>query len=82
MSMQLSNEIFEWRKQLVEKLLLNGVKPEDIEKQVSTAQKLIFGNYIGTIEIECPLKYIDELKTTLLEFSQKSGCLVISKANR
>ena len=81
MSMQLSNEIFEWRKQFVEKLLLNGAKPEDIEKQVRAAQTLIFGNHIGTVVIECPLKVMDELKTTLLEFSQKSGCLVISKAS-
>ena len=82
MSIQLSNEIFEWRKKFVEDLLLNGVKPEDIEKQANTAQTLIYGHYIGTIEIECPLKYISELKTTLLEFSQKNGCLVISKVSR
>ena len=81
MSMQLSNEIFEWRKQFVEKLILSGAKPEDIEKQVSAAQILIYGNDIGTVVIECPLKYIGELKTTLLEFSQKSGCLVIPKAS-
>ncbi|WP_213073867.1 MULTISPECIES: hypothetical protein [unclassified Acinetobacter] len=80
--MSLGNEIHEWRKQIVEKLLLNGVKPEDLEKQVSAAQKLIYGSYIDTVVIECPLKFKDELKATLLEFSQKNGCHVISKVNR
>lgn len=82
MSMQLSNEIFEWRKQFVEKLIVSGAKPEDIEKQVGAAQKLIYGNYISTVEIECPLRVLGELKTILLEFSQKNGCHVISKVNR
>lgn len=27
--MSLSDEIFEWRKQFIEKLILSGVKPED-----------------------------------------------------
>ena len=44
MSMQLSNEIFEWRKQLVEKLLLNGVKPKDLEEQVNAAELVVFND--------------------------------------
>lgn len=58
--MSLADEIFEWRKQFVEKL---------------------FGNYIGTMIIECPLRLIKDLEATLLEFSQKNGCLVIAKTS-
>lgn len=79
--MSLGNEIFEWRKQLVEKLLLNGVEPENLEKHVNAAKALIYGNCIGTMTIECPLVFIKALEATLLEFSQKNGCLVITKIN-
>lgn len=79
--MSLADEIFEWRKQFVEKLLLNGAKPEDMKKQLDTASALIYGNYIGTMTIECPLRLIRDLEATLLEFSQKNGCLVIAKTS-
>lgn len=74
--MSLGNEIHEWRKQLVEKLLLNGVKPEDLEKQVNAAKLVIFGGRVVTATIEVPLKHADELKATLLEFSKKNGCFL------
>ena len=74
--MSLGNEIHEWRKQMVEKLLLNGVKPEDLEKQVNAAKLIIFGGHVVTATIEVPLKHADELKATLLEFSKKNGCFL------
>ena len=70
----------EWRKQLVEKLLLNGVNPEYLEKQVSAAELAVYGGQVATVTIEVPFKYADELKTILLDFSQKNGCYVIPKA--
>lgn len=79
--MTLADEIFEWRKQFVEKLLLSGAKPEDVKTQVSVASALIYGNCIGTMTIECPLGFIKDLEATLLEFSQKNGCLVIAKTS-
>ena len=51
--MSLGNEIHEWRKQLVEKLLLNGVKPEDLEEQVNAAELVVFnGKAIETYRSE------------------------------
>lgn len=70
----------EWRKQLVEKLLLNGVKPEDLEKQVSAADLAVYGGQVVTVKIEVPLKYANELNTILLDFSQKNGCFVMPRA--
>ena len=77
--MSLEDEIHEWRKQLVEKLLLNGVKPEDLEAQVIVAKSLIYGNRVATVTIECPLRFAGERNTTLLEVSQKNGCLVMAR---
>ena len=77
--MSLGIEMHEWRKQLVEKLMLNGVKPEDLERQVNAAEMVIYGNQVATVKIECPLKFAGELKATLLDFSQKNGCCVIAK---
>ena len=77
--MSLGIEMREWRKQLVEKLLLNGVNPGDIEKHVGAAQLAVYGGQIATIKIECPFRCAEELKTILLDFSQKNGCYVIPK---
>lgn len=74
--MSLGNEIFEWRKQMVEKLLLNGVKPEDLEKQVNDAERLIFGDYDVEVCISIPLKHASELKAILLDFVKKNGCII------
>lgn len=79
--MSISDEIFEWRKQFVEKLLLNGTKPEDLEKQVSAAEMTIYGDQIAMVSIECPFKYSEELKTILLDFSKKNGCQVMATTN-
>ena len=79
--MSLENEIHEWRKQLVEKLLLNGVKPEDLEAHVIAAKSLVYGNQVATVTIECPLKFAGELNAILLDFSQKNGCYVIAKTD-
>ncbi|MCO8103160.1 hypothetical protein NI401_09645 [Acinetobacter indicus] len=68
----------EWRKQLVEKLLLNGVKAEDLEKHVNAAEMAIYGNQIATVTIECPFKFAAELKAILHDFSQKNGCRVMA----
>lgn len=77
--MSLENEILEWRKQLVEKLLLEGVKAEDLEEQVKAAEMVIYGNRVITVNIECPLKFSQELKTILHDFSLKNGCYVLAK---
>ena len=69
----------EWRKQLVEKLLLNGVNPEYLEKQVRAAELAVYGGQVVTVTIEVPLKYANELNAILLDFSQKNGCLVTAK---
>ena len=71
--MSLGNEMHEWRKQLVENLLLNGIKAEDLEKQVNAAEVAIYGNQVATVIIECPLKFAEELKTILLWEIQKNG---------
>jgi hypothetical protein len=78
--MSLGIEIREWRKQLVEKLLLNGVRAKDLEKHVKAAEMAIYGNQTVTLTIEVPLKYANELNTILLDFSQKNGCFVMPKA--
>lgn len=78
--MSLGIEMREWRKQLVEKLLLNGVRAEDLEKHVKVAEMAIYGNQTVTLTIEVPLKYANELNTILLDFSQKNGCFVMPKA--
>ncbi|MFI9459629.1 hypothetical protein [Acinetobacter sp. YH01008] len=77
--MSLENEMHEWRKQLVEKLLLNGVKTEDLEKHINVAEMAIYGNQIATVTIECPFKFADELKAILQDFSKKNDCYVITK---
>ena len=77
--MSLGIEMHEWRKQLVEKLLLQGVGIEELEKKVKAAEMVIYGNQVATVTIECPLKFAGELKATLLDFSQKNGCCVIAK---
>ena len=74
--MSLGNEIHEWRKQLVEKLLLNGVNPEDLEKQVSAAELAVFGGHTIETTIKHPIKLVPELKAILLEFSEKNGCFL------
>lgn len=78
--MSLGIEMHEWRKQLVEKLLLNGVRAEELEKHVKVAEMAIYGNQTATVTIEVPLKYANELNTILLDFSQKNGCFVMPKA--
>ena len=79
--MSLSDEIFEWRKQFIEKLILSGAKPEGVEGQTDAAQALIYKDCIVTATIECPIEFVEELNTILLDFSQKNGCLVIAKAS-
>ena len=79
MKMNLSDELLEWRKQFVEKLLLNGVKPEDLEKQVDAAEIAIYGKQIAAVTLEVPFKYAAELKTILQDFSKKNGCYVTAK---
>lgn len=74
--MSLGNELHEWRKQLVEKLLLNGVKAEDLEKQVNAAELVIFGSRMIETTIKHPIKLVPELKATLLEFQEKNGCFL------
>ncbi|MCU4483529.1 hypothetical protein [Acinetobacter ursingii] len=74
--MSLGNEIFEWRKQMVEKLLLNGVKPEDLEKQVNAAELVVFGGQTIETTIKHSIKLLPELKATLLEFQKKNGCFL------
>lgn len=56
--MSLGNEIHEWRKQLVEKLLLNGVKPEDLNGQVEAAESIVFGDQV--VASDCTQKSIEE----------------------
>ena len=79
--MSLGIEMHEWRKQLVEKLLLNGVRAEELEKHVNAAEMAIYGKQIATVTIEMPLRYAEELKTILQDFSKKNGCHVIAKTN-
>lgn len=76
--MSLGNEMHEWRKQLVEKLLLNGVKAEDLEKQVDAAELAVYGSQVATVTIEVSFKYADELKAILRDFSQKNDCRVMA----
>ncbi|MGU3288472.1 hypothetical protein ACLBWM_02480 [Acinetobacter radioresistens] len=77
--MSLNTEMFDWRKQMVEKLLLNGVKAEELEKYVNAAEMAIYGNQTATVTIECPFKFAEELKAILQDFSNKNGCYVIAK---
>ncbi|WP_171405338.1 hypothetical protein [Acinetobacter radioresistens] len=79
--MSLGIEMHEWRKQLVEKLLLNGVKAEELEKYVNAAEMAIYGNQTATVTIECPFKFAEELKAILQDFSNKNGCYVIAKTD-
>lgn len=74
--MSLGNEIFEWRKQMVEKLLLNGVGPEDLEQQVNSAEMAIFGGCAANLKIECSVRHVKELVATLNDFATKNGCAV------
>jgi len=71
--------MFDWRKQTVEKLLLNGVKAEELEKYVNAAEMAIYGNQTAIVTIECPFKFAEELKAILQDFSNKNGCYVIAK---
>jgi len=77
--MSLNTEMFDWRKQMVEKLLLNGVKAEELEKYVNAAEMAIYGNQTAIVTIECPFKFAEELKAILQDFSNKNGCYVIAK---
>lgn len=77
--MSLENEILEWRKQLVERLLLEGIKSDYLEEQMKAAEMAVYGNQVVTVNIECPLKYSQELKTILHDFSLKNGCYVLAK---
>ena len=77
--MSLGIEIHEWRKQLVEKLLLQGVGIEELEKKMNAAEMVIYGNQIATVTIECPFKFAGELKAILQDFSKKNGCYVIAR---
>ena len=74
--MSLGIEMHEWRKQLVEKLLLNGVKPEDLEKQVNAAEIAVFGGHTIETTIKHSIKSAPELKAILLEFQKKNGCFL------
>lgn len=74
--MSLGIEMHEWRKQLVEKLLLNGVKAEDLEEQVNAAELIVFGSHTIETTIRHPLKFVSGLKAILLEFSEKNGCFL------
>lgn len=74
--MSLGIEMHEWRKQLVEKLLLNGVDIEELEKKVNAAEMAIFGGHTFETTIKCSIKFAPELKAILLEFSKKNGCFL------
>ncbi|RFS32172.1 hypothetical protein DYI81_06585 [Acinetobacter sp. SWAC5] len=74
--MSLGNEMHEWRKQLVEKLLLNGVITEDLEGQVSVAELAVFGSHTIETTIKHSIKLTPKLKATLLEFQEKNGCFL------
>ena len=74
--MSLGIEMHEWRKQLVEKLLLNGVRAEDLEDQVSAAELAVFGSQTIETTIKHSIKLVPELKATLLEFQKKNGCFL------
>ncbi len=78
--MSLSDEIFEWRKQFIEKLILSGVKPEDAKGQTDAAQALIYKDCIVTATSECPIELVEELNNILLDFSQMNGCFVMPRA--
>jgi len=74
--MSLGIEMHEWRKQLVEKLLLQGVGIEELEKKVNAAELIVFGSHTIETTIRHPLKFVPELKAILLEFSEKNGCFL------
>lgn len=74
--MSLGSEMHEWRKQMTEKLLLNGVKPADLKSHVDAAELIVFGGETIETTIKHPLGLATELKATLLEFSKKNGCFL------
>ncbi|MDQ8951722.1 hypothetical protein RFH42_01950 [Acinetobacter rudis] len=74
--MSLSEEIFEWRKQIVEKLLLQGNDIKAIEENVKKAEQVIYGDCISTFRFTCAAKYSKELLTTLNDFAIKNNCSV------
>lgn len=79
--MSLSEEIFEWRKQMVEKLLIDGRNLDDIKEQVNAAEILVFGDYTVNVSVECPIKHSSELKELLLDFSERNGCLLAATSS-
>ncbi len=74
--MSLGNEIFEWRKQMVEQLLLQGMDCNIWEDKIKQAEKLIFGDCPVGIKLKCPARHVHELKAILNEFSNKNGYTV------
>ena len=74
--MSLGEEIFEWRKQMVEKLLLQGGGMDSIEDSIKGAEQLIYGDCVTTFRFTCAAKHSKELLATLNDFATKNNCSV------
>lgn len=74
--MNLNDTILEWRQQMVEKLLLQGTKIKDVEESIKIGELLVFGDCVANLKIECSVKHVSKLISTLNEFSIKNGCTV------
>ncbi|HAV3663860.1 TPA: hypothetical protein JIF02_004033, partial [Acinetobacter baumannii] len=63
--MSLGEEMFEWRKQMVEKLLLQESNIDLLEEKVARAEKILFGDCVAAFKIECTLRDAYVLKAIL-----------------
>lgn len=74
--MSLGEEMFEWRKQMVEKLLLQESNIDQLEEKVDRAEKILFGDCTAAFKIECTLRNAYALKAILDDFATKNNCKV------
>ncbi|EXA68307.1 hypothetical protein J504_0359 [Acinetobacter baumannii 348935] len=74
--MSLGNEMFEWRKQMVEKLLLQGSDLDSLDDKVTKAESVVFSECMVNLKITCKLKKAYELKVILDDFAAKNNCNV------
>ncbi len=72
--MSLGEEMFEWRKQMVEKLLLQESNIDQLEEKVDRAEKILFGDCTAAFKIECTLRNAYALKAILDDFATKNNC--------
>lgn len=73
-----SEERIQWRKDLVEKLMLSGKSIASIDMEMKEAERLIFGDQEACITFYCKEKDYREVMTILEDFSKKNGHIALS----